>query len=92
MSNKLEEAWKEHHKRINASDIELASDIAWEEKIKPNCKCGADSRVECRCSRNNEFKERAAEIRERWFGSYWGESIKLAMGLLYDSQSAIEHP
>lgn len=70
-----------HRERVNASDIELASDVAWDETIKPDCECGTDQREECRCPRTEEFKERAEEIRERWFGPYWGNSLKLVQNL-----------
>jgi hypothetical protein len=61
---------------VNKSDIILASDIAWEETMMPDCECGAEERSECTCRRTQDFKDRAKEIRHKWFGDRWSNPIK----------------
>lgn len=62
--------------KVNKSDIKLSGDIAWDEKIKPNCTCGASKRQDCTCQRTDEFKSRAEEIRENWFGEEWSKPVQ----------------
>lgn len=62
--------------QANKENIKLSGDIAWEEKMEPECDCGASQRSECVCRRSDEFKQRAEELRENWFGEEWANPIQ----------------
>lgn len=44
--------------------------------MEPECDCGASQRSECVCRRSDEFKQRAEELRENWFGEEWANPIQ----------------
>lgn len=82
----------EEFNQIPVDDIKAASDVAWILTMKEECTCGAESRSSCSCRRTEEYKRKAQEIRDVWFGEKWENAVDDVIAVSLDAFRQLGSP